>query len=59
MGICSGLNDLVIGLKIFEPSRENPYCVVVNNAKPRVHYSHDWLCDFCVVGLFKMNCLIC
>ena len=24
------------GLKIFEPSEENPYCVVVNSAKPRV-----------------------
>ena len=31
-----GLNDRVIGLKIFEPSGKNPYCVVVNSADPRV-----------------------
>ena len=24
------------GLKIVEPSEENPYCVVVNSAEPRV-----------------------
>ena len=36
MGICSGMDGRVIGLKIFEPSRENPYCVAVNSADPRV-----------------------
>ena len=35
-GCCWGLNDRVIGLKIFEPSGENPYCVAINSADPRV-----------------------
>ena len=30
------LNGRVIGLKIFEPSEENPYCVAVTNTDPRV-----------------------
>ena len=32
MGICLGMDGRVFGLKIFEPSEENPYCVVVNSA---------------------------
>ena len=36
MGVCRGLDCHVIGLKIFEPSGENPYCVAVNSADPRV-----------------------
>ena len=34
--ICRGLNGRVVGLKIFEPSGENPHCVVVNSVDPRV-----------------------
>ena len=29
-------NGRVFGLKIFEPNEENPYCVAVNGADPRV-----------------------
>ena len=35
-GFIEGLDGRVFGLKIFEPSEENPYCVVVNSVEPRV-----------------------
>ena len=36
-----------------------PTCVAVNSTDPRFHCSRDMLCDFCVDGRFKMNCLDC
>ena len=36
MGICTGLDGRVFGLKIFEPSEEIPTCVALNSANPRV-----------------------